>query len=296
MSRNWEDTFSSWSAPPGKTEQEKSDNAERAIRKAILSSDELKSRSINIFPQGSYRNRTTVRSNSDVDICIMCTESIFFDLPEGSSPSDFEISTPAIYSYQRFKNEVHTALNNYFGSSSVNRGNKAFDVRENTYRVDADVVATFESRRYSKSGKYLKGTSFLSDKGSRIINWPDQNYENGVSKNSSTGRRFKPIVRILKHLRNDMEEKGIQEVLSIPSFLIECLIWNVPNEGFGHSTYTADVRYCLANLCNNTRKDEDCSEWGEINELKYLFRSSQSWDRISTNRFLNSAWNYIGFE
>jgi hypothetical protein len=296
MSRNWENLFSSWSAPPGKTEQGKSDNAERAVRNAISSSEDLKSRSISIFPQGSYRNRTTVRQDSDVDICVMCTESFFFDLPEGHSPSDFGISTPASYSYPKFKNEVHAALINHFGSSSVSRGNKAFDIHENTYRVDADVVATFEYRRYRKNGTYRNGTSFPPDNGSRIINWPDQNYENGVNKNSSTGRRFKAIVRILKHLRNEMEEKGIHEESPIPSYLIECLVWNVPNDGFGHSTYTADVRYSLAHLCNNTRKDEDCSEWGEINELKYLFRSSQPWDRLSTNRFLNAAWNYIGFE
>ena len=38
-----------------------------------------------------------------------------------------------------------------------------------------------------------------------------------------------------------------------PSFLIECLVWNVPNEGFGHDTLRADVRYTLAHLCNETR-------------------------------------------
>lgn len=296
MSRNWEDTFSSWSSAPGKTEQEKSENAERAIKNAISSSEDLNSRSIKVFPQGSYRNRTTVRQDSDVDICVMCTDSIFFDLPDGTTPEDFDISTPATYSYSTFKNDVHSALIDHFGNSSVTRGNKAFDIYENTYRVDADVVATFEYRRYRTNGPYLEGSSFIPDRGSRIVNWPNQNYENGVNKNSSTGRRFKAIVRILKHLRNEMEEKGFSEASPIPSYLIECLTWNVPNKGFGHSTYTADVRYSLAHLYNKTRNYEDCSEWGEINELKYLFRPSQPWDRSSTNRFLDAAWDYIGFE
>ena len=110
MSRSWEDLFSSWSAPPGKTEQGKSDNAERAVRNAISSSEDLQSRSISIFPQGSYRNRSTVRQDSDVDICVICTESFFFDLPEGTSPSYFGISTPASYSYPIFKRENYSLM------------------------------------------------------------------------------------------------------------------------------------------------------------------------------------------
>jgi hypothetical protein len=49
-------------------------------------------------------------------------------------------------------------------------------------------------------GGYLKGTSFLTDLGNRIVYWPEENYANGVAKNTATGRRFKGCVRILKHL------------------------------------------------------------------------------------------------
>ena len=65
---------------------------------------------------------------------------------------------------------------------------------------------------------------------------------------------------------------------------------------FGHDTYTADVRFAIAHLWNNTRTDDACKEWGEINEQKYLFRSSQPWTRDQVNAFLRAAWNYIGFK
>ena len=93
-----------------------------------------------------------------------------------------------------------------------------------------------------------------------------------------------------------MHDEGHIVAGPIPSFLSECLVWNVPNEGFGHSTRTDDVRYMLAHLWNNTRTDETCNDWGEINENKYLFRGQKNWTRQQVNSFLHAAWDYVGFE
>ena len=117
-----------------------------------------------------------------------------------------------------------------------------------------------------------------------------------VDKNDATGRRFKAVVRILKRLRNEMVANGYEVAEPVPSYLIECLVWNVPNDAFGHDRYRADVRYVLAHLWNQTRSDDTCSEWGEINELKYLFRAGQPWRRDQVNGFLGAAWNYIGLK
>src|SRR5690349_8220632 len=68
LSRDWNATFSSWSAPPSATEQAKCENAERAVRKAIDASSKLAPHTIEVFTQGSYANRTNVRQDSDVDI------------------------------------------------------------------------------------------------------------------------------------------------------------------------------------------------------------------------------------
>ena len=117
-----------------------------------------------------------------------------------------------------------------------------------------------------------------------------------MTKNDQTGKRFKALVRILKQLRMDMAESGIVAASKVPSFLLECLVWNVPNEGFGHDTFTADVQYCISWLWNNMKTEEQCNEWGEINELKYLFRPAQPWTRDQVNEFLLGAWNYVEFE
>jgi hypothetical protein len=291
-----EDSFVSWAKPPGTTEQDKCDNAVRAIRKAIDGSTKLASKSIKVFAQGSYCNRTNVRQDSDVDVCVLFDDSFFFDVPEGKTTADFRLISPAPYGYPEYKNDVDAALKAYFGTKGVTRGKKAFDVHENTYRIDADAVATFEYRRYANDGNWLVGTAFLPDGGNRIINWPEQNYQNGVAKNKTTGGRFKDVVRILKRLRNKMNDENIAAAKPVPSFLIECLVWNVPNEYFGHHNLTADVRASLAHLFNDTRKFETCSEWGEVNELKYLFRATQAWTLTEAHSFLSAAWDYLNFK
>ena len=300
LNRNWEDVFCTWGGAPSATQQEKSQNAERAVRKAIDASKKLSAKTIEVFVQGSYANRTNVRQDSDVDICVLYKDAFFSDYSMSQGLNGPLLGfTDATYLYAEFKNDVEAALKTYFGAGSVTRGKKAFDVHANTYRVDADVVPCFEHRRYMGALQghwYNSGTQLFPDSGGKIINWPRQNYTNGVSKNDATGRRFKAVVRILKRLRNEMANNGHKAAEPIPSYLIECLVWNVPNEGFGHNDYRDDVRYAITHLWNQTRADETCSEFREINELKYLLRGGQPWSRDQVNSFLLAAWNYIGFK
>lgn len=302
MARDWEQTFRNWSKPSSDTEDAKCENAERMIREAITENRALGKLNVEVFAQGSYRNNTNVRLDSDVDICVCCYDVLFSDcsFAVGFSKEDVGLAD-APFTYSQFKNEVEKALVVKFQRGGVTRGKKAFEVHENSYRVYAEVVACFEHRRYTSrawDGRYLylSGTEFPPDVGGRIINWPKQHYENGVAKNQATGNRFKYITRALKRLRNDMAENGVAESKPVPSYLIECLVWNVPNEGFGHDRYMDDVRYVLAFTFNETRSADSCREWGEVNELKYLFWTGQPWTRLQANAFLDAAWNYVGFE
>ena len=93
-----------------------------------------------------------------------------------------------------------------------------------------------------------------------------------------------------------MQEEKIAAAHNIASFLIESLVWNTPNEKFNYSTYSDVVRDILAHTFNNTLSDEECKEWGEVNELKYLFRDGKPWSRVQAHSFLSAAWDYIGFE
>lgn len=299
MSRNWESVFTTWAQGPSNTEQEKAENAERQIRQAIQASPKLQNRNIKVFTQGSYRNRVNVRRDSDVDVGVVCFDTFFPEYPDDNVKAILEKSlSDGVYTYALFKNELEEALVARFGPAAVSRGSKSFDIKENTYRVESDVAAFFEHRRYTSASSYLSGVEMIPDdyKPPMVRNWPEQHYSNGVSKNDATSRRFKRVVRILKTLSNEMSSNGIQSAKEAPSFLVECLVFNASNPCFNYSTYKQMVRAVLAELFNNTITDENCSEWGEVSELKYLFKGSQPWTRQSAHQFLSDAWDYIGYE
>ena len=100
---------------------------------------------------------------------------------------------------------------------------------------------------------------------------------------------------MLKKLRLEMTESGIQSATNTPGFLIECLVFNAPDTIFDSSENGEILKSALAWLYSNTRQDEQCIDWGEVSELKYIFRGSQSWTRAGANQFLLDAWAFVGF-
>ena len=294
--RDWESILSQWATAPSQSEIEKCERAVRMVREAIRGDTELDALNPEVFAQGSYANRTNTPQDSDVDICVRLNGTFWYQLPAGITPAQYGFRDATI-SYEGFKSLVERALKAKFGSQSVNRGDKAITVRASTARVSADVVATLEHRRYGLNGPqdYERGAELRSDSGKQIINWPEQNYSNGIKKNDETDRRFKAVVRILKNLRAEMEESGISSASKIPSYLVECLIWNVPNERLLGDSSRLDLRRSIVFLYTAVSDKASCNEWGEVNERKYLFRDSQPWKREDVVQFLHDAWNYTGF-
>src|SRR4051794_30290977 len=105
MPRDWEQTFKAWTAPSSDTEDQKRDHALQMILDAIRANAELSLHEVQVFPQGSYRNNTNVRVESDVDICVCARDTFFynFDLAQGFTRADVGFAD-ATYSYALFKN------------------------------------------------------------------------------------------------------------------------------------------------------------------------------------------------
>ncbi len=296
MPKYSEEQLSNWTSPPSETEENKLTNSERMVRDAISSDEALKNKSVEVFGQGSYANNTNVRLNSDIDINVRYTGGFYFDLPDNMTREDFGLNNPSSYSYSNFKDDVERALVNKFGRSDVNRKDKCITISGNNYRIETDVVPTWNYRRYSKNGKYVLGTKFKADKGSWITNFPKQHIENGISKNNDTGRRFKRLTRLHRKLRYKMIDEGIPVSDNITSFLIECLLWNTPNNIFNdNDTWTDRLKESIIYLFDKTKSQETCKEWGEVSELLYLFHSGRKWSVQDTNSYMRLIWNHLEF-
>jgi hypothetical protein len=83
---------------------------------------------------------------------------------------------------------------------------------------------------------------------------------------------------------------------AVPGFFLECLVFNVPNDSLGSSTYIDDIQNVIAHIYQNTQDDTACEEWTEVNDIKYLFRSTQNSTRQQANAFSLEAWQHVGFK
>jgi len=302
MIERLEEQFVRWASPPPPEEGERCERTVRAIREAVEDSSALRIRSTLVFPQGSYRNRVNVRRESDVDVGVLCDETFFSHYPDGLTRESFGYS-PATYGFSQFKTELEDALVRHFGRPKVTRGNKAFDIKSPGH-IEADVVPFFEYRWHYADRSYVCGVALQPERGSLIHNYPEilrsdwpstpLHYENGVAKNTETRRAFKGSVRILKHIREEMADRSIRAAQAVPRYLLECLVWNVPNQHFLEPTWADRTREVLFAIWHATGSEERCRDWTEVDGLKFLFHGSQPWTLQQAHEFADSAWLFLG--
>jgi hypothetical protein len=93
------------------------------------------------------------------------------------------------------------------------------------------------------------GITFWTQRGSRqIVNFPKQHWSNGVAKNrdARTSGRYKATVRMFKNARSAAVDRHLLSADSAPSFFVECLIYNAPDNLFMSthaSTYVSIVNW-----------------------------------------------------
>lgn len=183
----WDDTFKRWAKPLSDTEEAMADNAASIIRNALKAYAPLVNVEFEVYATGSYHNNTNVRGESDIDVAAVCHDSFFYDLPPGVQPQVVGFSSPASYTFDSFRGDVQAALAARFGSG-MTPGDKAFNVHENTYRLEADVTPFFEYRRYKQtdgSFSYEEGVKSIGTSGQHFVNWHKAHYAQGVKRNTA---------------------------------------------------------------------------------------------------------------
>lgn len=144
------------------------------------------------------------------------------------------------------------------------------------------------------SNKYIEGVWLQAKTGEIVKNYPKRHKANGIVKNNNTSYQYKKLVRIMKHIKNEMVEDKKTDGDKITSFLVECLVYHVPNNVItGYSTWTETVKQAIIYLYNEI-KDGHHTEWCEVSDMLYLFRN-RKWTDEDAKQWLVAAWNYLGY-
>jgi hypothetical protein len=252
---------------------------------------------LEIYLQGSYRNNTNIYGNSDVDIVVQNDATFFSDV---SDLDTYETSlyerafSNATYTWSDFKSEVIETLEDAFGKDKVEVGNKSIKIDDGSY--EADVVPCFEYRKYTSFGEdesdreYIPGIKFYTtNENTPVVNYPKEHYSKGASKNQNVNSRYKPTIRIFKNIKKRLIEKGMLEKEEAPSYFLENLLYNVPDDLFDNGEVDKRVENVLTWLEENKYA---LSSFTCQNEQVYLFGHSQDqWNQVDARKFINESIN-----
>ncbi|OKO73743.1 hypothetical protein AC629_36380 [Bradyrhizobium sp. NAS80.1] len=249
-----------------------------------------------VFLQGSYKNDTNVYGDSDVDIVLCYTGGFYKDLSrlsvEDRRAYDALSNGPAKYDYDDFKRDAAQYITRLY--NSVNTGKKALYIPgNNSGRRNADVLIAYEFRRYYafkswQDQRFDEGVCFYPAGGSMIENFPKLHAQNCTTKHQNTKSYFKHMVRIFKNMRNTMIGKNLLANGVAPSYFIEGMLYNVPNDKFG-GTYQETWINCFNHIVTANRDQLVCA-----NNMHWLVRdnSPTSWPIANFNAFTAALKKY----
>ncbi len=280
-----ETQLQTWS---GKGAQVDSQRTYNSIREALGRFTWPSGTDSEIYLQGSYRNDTNIRGESDVDVVVQLNSAFYRDLSElpAQEIALYEKSfSAAVYVWEAFRADVLSALRAYFGTQQVREGKKS--LKAQTPYLPADVVVCAQHRKYRRfrsvsDQDYVEGITFYVPTENRwIVNYPKLHCQHGVDKQAATGDRFKPTVRVLKNARSYLVDKGAIGDDVAPSYFIECLAYNAPNLVFGDShqrTYMEIMSWFVHTdhtklVCQNGQLPlfgNSPEQWREAQAMKYI--------------------------
>lgn len=290
-----ESQLEGFTKPISDSEEQRCENMIRMVKDAIQGYyNETRDYKMNlsnyeIFLQGSYANNTNVKQNSDVDICVMYKNVFNYSMPEGytlgGNYSDSSLD------YFELRNLIKKALVKKFGSNRVIDKNKAIRILSNSYTTEADVVVSFQYRKYSNNTDFVEGIYYKALDGTTIINYPKIHIKNGTAKNNATNYIYKKMVRILKKIMYDMQEDNIPNSDNVKGFVLECMVYNIPNDKiyqYMETKYTTNLNNML-----NTFINESMNLWKEVNEIKWLFGLEKGKDETFYKKYMEAMKRYI---
>lgn len=225
-----------------------------------------------------------------MDVVIRLDSIFTYDINPLTQPEKdaFKAKHPdAIYTHKKFREDVLEVLYKRFGED-VEPGTKAVMIKPLHNRRKTDVLIAIKHKKYSRfiavgNEEFITGISFHKIDGTRVVNYPTQHRDRLITKNQDTGEYFKHIVRIFKNARQKLIQQEVIEAGIAPSYYIEGLLYNVPNEKFGTSYVDSMVNSI------NWLMEADRSTFVCANEQYKLLDGSPevTWNAKSCDIFLN---------
>lgn len=290
-----------WSAP-SETEMARIKSTKDQIEgllKRHLNIDEIKKNynlsnfDYDVYLQWSYANSTNISFSSDVDIVIEFKSEYYYSI-DHLTVLDKDVFAKSLswrgsdYDFWKFKNDIYQLLDEYF--DNVEYKSKCIKVPWNTNRVDADLVPCFTFKNYlsfsqywlSRINQWIKFWDTKTHIG--IVNYPKIHKENCTTKNKETNENYKASVRIFKNFNRELINSWLIDEKVAPSYFIENLIYNVPNNYF-----TWNYSNCISNIFLYLLRDmKDWNSFLCANNVDKLF-SDKSWNIANAKMFLWEA-------
>lgn len=262
-----------------------------SVRNAIDSHEWPLGGSYQVYLQGSYKNATNVRSDSDVDVVVELRSTFSVDTSHLNSSADAALRNDypvASYDWHSFRADVLAALVDYFGGSQIEERKKCIKVAAKPGRLAADVLVALSRRLYLSYGdgdeEFVEGVTFYVASESRWAeNYPQLHHKNGVLKNAETDEWYKPAIRMFKNARSAALRRVYLYEGNAPSYFIECLMFNANNQLFGESLQ--DTYKEVVNWLGRT----DMSKFVCQNDLISLFGPSpEQWQLDMAERLVDA--------
>ena len=123
----------------------------------------------------------------------------------------------------------------------------------------------------------------------------DQGQHNTATKNANTQNRYTELTHIFQNLTYALQEENVAIAHEIPSHLIACVIWHIPDQHLREETYFDAVKDSILYLHHKTQRDDRCNTWIDINTNSLLFHTGAPYSRESLHAYLTTAWTSLGF-
>ncbi len=271
----------------------------RGIRSALEASDVILEDTCRVVPCGSQYFDSAISVNTPADMYLVNIKDYYYDVQSTIDTTTLNLPTEKI-DYKKYRHDVYKDMQKYFNKSNVSLVGNTIYIKKENYKVHLKPAVAYHAYTnvIDKNGDtivvFVDGVAMPSKDDGLTIYYPYQEEKNYHIANVKTDYRFNSIVRVFKHLADWISRKEGHSSM-IHSYLITCLIYNVPNVIIKRMSGYDDAILEIVDYLYDVLTTDLYKEMYEINDIKLLFSSKQIWSRENALNFVVKAKKYVKY-